>query len=487
MTKKTLRKADSNVAVHFRSSDLDLYSCSCGYKSEDYTSVIEKCPKCRTKDRITIFDKEKKQYTVPFSRPSLEVIEVTDKSFHLKKTETSVVFNPLTQKTIHKIDREFEMKWSLINGTLEFYRDDKFVSSGEYIPFFKYLGHENVVSMIKTENNASLIDFAFKEFGKTGYERSYHIDRALLRLQKRFPTAEKFAFYGFSERALEIVYNNFVIGKEEKDGEKMHQILGVRKYMLPYIKQLESFDGWTLNRWNKLDTEFGGNNVKTILEMLSQHGKVSTLNWLAESYISLVKTYEYRNHERLIKYLVSDLKLQQGISEPDEGARLLVDYVKMCRSIGINPEKYPRSLKKDHDIANMNYRMMNNEFKQKRFKERMNENGIDSLMYKNRDFTIVKPKEPQDLIDEGKSLGHCVASYVDDVISGLCKILFLRKAGFESEGLVTIEIRGGRKGSKHSIVQVRGRGNRNPTTYEKEFIYKWAEARDLRIACSQLQ
>jgi len=107
------------------------------------------------------------------------------------------------------------------------------------------------------------------------------------------------------------------------------------------------------------------------------------------------------------------------------------------------------------------------------FKNEMEKPIWNEILYKNKEYAIVKPIDPKELIQEGETLGHCVASYVNDVIKGTCKILFLRLLATPEEGLVTVEVRG--EDDNLRIVQVKGRGNRKPYAKEKEFIQEWAE------------
>jgi hypothetical protein len=217
-----------------------------------------------------------------------------------------------------------------------------------------------------------------------------------------------------------------------------------------------------------------------LLEMLDDESDINQLHNLEDTYIQLYRRYGYANHKNLMRYITRDIKLQQGITSPVDGARTLRDYVRMCGEMGINPEKYSRNLKKDHDVASMNYKMMQDMVKLDNFKKEMEKPIWDKILYKNKEYMIVKPIDPQELVREGETLGHCVASYVDDVIKGKCKIFFLRLLLTPEEGLVTIEIRGDEETGLR-VVQVRGRSNREPNAKEKEFISEWSEKKNLQL------
>jgi hypothetical protein len=79
----------------------------------------------------------------------------------------------------------------------------------------------------------------------------------------------------------------------------------------------------------------------------------------------------------------------------------------------------------------------------------------------------------QDLINEGNELSHCIASYIDRVISDRCKIFFLRDREDIAKPLVSIEV------ANENIRQARGYANRKVREEEKEFIKEWAKKKEL--------
>jgi hypoxanthine-guanine phosphoribosyltransferase len=121
----------------------------------------------------------------------------------------------------------------------------------------------------------------------------------------------------------------------------------------------------------------------------------------------------------------------------------------------------------------MNYKILGDKAYAKSLANRVKEKEYQMLQYKAKEYSIVSPTVAEDVIKEGESLSHCVASYVKDIAKGLCKIVFLRKTKHLEESCVTIEVRG------NSIRQVRGSNNRVPTKDEKDFVLQWAEEKKL--------
>lgn len=84
----------------------------------------------------------------------------------------------------------------------------------------------------------------------------------------------------------------------------------------------------------------------------------------------------------------------------------------------------------------------------------------------------------RELVDNGRRLRHCVASYASSCAAGACSIWSLdcREHGQErGESVLTIEI-----DAKGAMVQARGHSNRWPTQQEKNVLDAWARAAGLR-------
>ena len=83
---------------------------------------------------------------------------------------------------------------------------------------------------------------------------------------------------------------------------------------------------------------------------------------------------------------------------------------------------------------------------------------------------MLAPRKPDDLIEEGRQLSHCVGPYTDRVAALDTFIFFLRRTSDPDHSLVTVQVNtDGRLG------QVRGRFNRQPTPEQMRFVEKWHE------------
>jgi len=90
-------------------------------------------------------------------------------------------------------------------------------------------------------------------------------------------------------------------------------------------------------------------------------------------------------------------------------------------------------------------------------------------------YRIIVPQNTDEVKNEGIKLHHCVASYIDLIISGQTKILFMRDKDSLEESLLTLEVRG------NTLIQYRGAINRNPNEKEMMALKKWAKKKKLDI------
>ena len=178
---------------------------------------------------------------------------------------------------------------------------------------------------------------------------------------------------------------------------------------------------------------------------------------------------------RLIDYALFDL-YAQGISMLNDTIwNLYRDYLDMqLKFYGKIREKYPTHLRTEHDVM----ALKNNENKMleecENFTNQVDQ--IGDLAYDHSGFCLVIPEQPQDLVEEGVSLSHCVGSYAERVISGECYILFLRKTASPSESLVTLQLSG------KSLCQAMGKNRRAITKDERRFLERWCNTKNLNLA-----
>ena len=176
------------------------------------------------------------------------------------------------------------------------------------------------------------------------------------------------------------------------------------------------------------------------------------------------------DQKRVMDYLFHDLPTQglvQKMANYDVPHELVLlrDYAKMMVEMDRRYERYPKSLKMCHDIAAKNYTVQQSQILAKKY-EQVRE-GLKKYEWEGDDYVVIVPPTMQSVVQEGASLNHCVASYVDGMVNGEYAILFLRLKEAPEKSLVTLQMHGDR------VTQARGQSNRATSDEEKEAIEKF--------------
>lgn len=130
-------------------------------------------------------------------------------------------------------------------------------------------------------------------------------------------------------------------------------------------------------------------------------------------------------------------------------------------------------LKQTHDITSRNYEVKLTEEQAEMFENAYKD--FKSFVTEDKTYSIVRPKNADDVKHEGSALNHCVASYISKVLKRNCLIVFLRKTKATDKPLVTIEI------ENEAIVQARGASNRSITEDEYKAICEYAKKNKLKV------
>jgi hypothetical protein len=137
------------------------------------------------------------------------------------------------------------------------------------------------------------------------------------------------------------------------------------------------------------------------------------------------------------------LQNYDGYDSYSDAMRDLYDYTNMSSQMAKmfdkkgKYEKYPHFLMSKHMIISKNYRIM-----KEKHKEELFDNAYDgSLEYSNGKYTIIEPKSTGDIFKEANQMHNCVASYIDRIIEGRTKIVFMREKENIDDSLVTVEVK----------------------------------------------
>lgn len=242
---------------------------------------------------------------------------------------------------------------------------------------------------------------------------------------------------------------------------------------------LEDFCHYTNQEWFDIiekakywDEEFEFNHV----EIGGYGGKVfsNTLQAYLRNNNSYrnSKFYQFYTFGKFMDYVCEEA-VNQGFKTLNSFMGELRDYLDMCVSMDIKPTLYSSYLKQTHDITSRNYEVKLTEEQAEMFENAYKD--FKSFVTEDKTYSIVRPKNADDVKHEGSALNHCVASYISKVLKRNCLIVFLRKTKATDKPLVTIEL------ENEAIVQARGASNRSITKDEYKAICEYAKKNKLKV------
>lgn len=242
---------------------------------------------------------------------------------------------------------------------------------------------------------------------------------------------------------------------------------------------LEDFCHYTNQEWFDIiekakywDEEFEFNHVQTggiggnvFFNTLSVYLRNSS------SYRN-AKFYQFYTFGKFMDYACEET-VNQGFKTLNSFMVELRDYLDMCISMDIKPTLYSSYLKQTHDITSRNYEVKLTEEQAEMFENAYKD--FKNYTTKDGKYSIIRPKNADDIKHEGSELNHCCSSYIGKVLRRNCLIIFLRKANKLDKSLVTIEL------SNKAIIQARGNSNRSITEEEHLAICEYAKANKFRV------
>lgn len=464
--------------------------CHCGQHTilNNYWDMPPQCISCGNE----YFSDKRNVNVRRFILPFLDVERKDNRGFKVTRVNLSLSYVD-GFLTVIKENLKRTMEYDIVDGTLQTWRNDVLEYSNidgmgftqtqrEYANkmFFTGLPQSEFFDVVSNEVTRDMYKNVARPLSSNGYCKSNDTIKGLellaspqykwLQILSNAGVANVSRFY---ERQR---YNRGEEGAINPNATRPHEILKIPKFMMAYIREDLTINRWVLSQLQAYFKVADHNKFKEVLSIVKDESNIKELANSIETITQIHMDYEYTNLKKLALYLFRECRLTQGIDSPQDASSYLKDYISMSRAMGLEYEKYPKSLKKVHDVVQMNYKMIKNETDTSiAFSRALDKKSYKDLVYakRNKRYTILIPTKSEDLVKEGNQLSHCVASYVKDVIRDKCKILFLREAENPEVPIATIEVRG------INIRQARGFGNRQLTKEEQEFVKEWADEKGL--------
>ena len=130
-----------------------------------------------------------------------------------------------------------------------------------------------------------------------------------------------------------------------------------------------------------------------------------------------------------------------------KNAALWLDYIDAAKKLGYDLARrdvaFPKNLQGAHDSAIAAIRYEENEAARKAYEKRY-EKLVKKYSFSALGLCIVVPEDDRQIINEGKTLHHCVGGYAERHMKGATTILFLRKEKTPQRSYITVEMDGKR-------------------------------------------
>lgn len=140
------------------------------------------------------------------------------------------------------------------------------------------------------------------------------------------------------------------------------------------------------------------------------------------------------------------------------------NYIELRRTLHKKTPVYPKTVAELRELTDKLHeekRLLERQEPFKNQREELKWDGDDKMF-------VTVPHCGADLIKEGKSLHHCVGSYVNQVRENYTNIVFIRSKKNPEKSFYTVELK-----NNYELVQIRGLQNRAPTKEVQKFLDKY--------------
>jgi hypothetical protein len=149
--------------------------------------------------------------------------------------------------------------------------------------------------------------------------------------------------------------------------------------------------------------------------------------------------------EQIAKYgdILKTLDYMQKQGEKERDLNDWADYLRNCKRLGYDIRdkhvKYPRDFRKMHDRVAEEVVKVQSKLRHRAFRT-LYRKYSDIYGFEDRNYVVVFPKTPNDLIREGREMDHCVGTYIDRYADGESIILFIRRREAPDVPFITAEV-----------------------------------------------
>lgn len=440
-----------NHLNHYLFKQKDVYTCShCGTElEEDYA----KCPSCNVElktKRIqsnTNFDNMYQEFW-------FDVLEVHKSTIMLRSYIVSKDIVNLKERIyVDEVQRQV-----LENG--QYYTYHQWIDNAHNWHWNTGLYRDNWSVFRKQRTSFALYPNDMKTFLSDTELKYTHIwdfiypsDNINLIFSKlKYATKYKWIELLYKQN-MKALYNDIIHGHADMRTVKPNIIKEYRKLIAE--RNLDALELYVQRRMEKLGYREYDNRLMSLSSYKPYYTKLLSLSNKIKRHPMKIVDYVNVQKEKDIVVLID-------IGYYDDYIRMLV---KTNRLADNDTLLFPNDLIKAHNDEVELYNTMQLNLKSNAYKKVLKR--IDKLAFEKDGLMIVAPKTIGEIVQEGKNLNNCVATYTDRVLRGETVILFVRKKDAPEESYYCLEYK------SKSIIQCRGNRNTNMTDEVKEFTDIW--------------
>lgn len=261
----------------------------------------------------------------------------------------------------------------------------------------------------------------------------FHYFHWMLEVYPAFEQIAKSGYHAIVAHWMEQYYlaptKRYQVYKSLKRGTKESQIIAVPVFIRRWLKETNA----TFETYKKLlqiheVSPIGEETFNLFLEI--EHRLDLTRLWRI-----------IRDQHATFNEIMQYLNLCETRQAVPHGEALILwdDYLNMAKRCNLPAKKFPPSVKLAHDVMLKNF----NEIGDMKYAESFAQQAEVNKQWEYQDeslgFALIVPKTVRELIEEGRTLRHCVGSYDKRVAKGQTVILFLRQISDLTKPLYTVE------------------------------------------------
>lgn len=428
-------------------------------------NTIGKCPSCKS---IVTF-KAKGKFSQKTDRGIAKLVQSYPGGAIVREFEVSYTHKNYSDTGLTTEMNHFEVQRKIVSGNIKSFHFGNFKNTDEY-RWCNGLSYNMVDCSIYPQNitremkNTKYKYSALKEMINSGASFS---PENYLNVYENGPALEYLVKLGLTK----IVQN---IGQ-----------ISVSYYKLPTDLKID------LNAKNPQGVlSIGKRNLKLAIKhnadynllALMQHSEAEGLHLSEEDLLYIAKKY-HGQHADFVKIaklsnVYQLLKYTENINLRDYR-----DYIQMAEELGWNTRDrfvlFPRNFQEAHDQAVELTDIKQAEKHNKVIAEFYKKNS-KSFNFSHFDLTIRLPQNAEEVLKEGKTLHHCVGTYIKHIADGKRLVLFIRDRKHPERPLYTMELDPGTL----KLIQVRGNKNRDMRQALVEMLAKYQEHLKKKIKSS---